>query len=71
MTAAEKLKDAYMTETEVAAILRIKVSTLRKNRGIGVNHPPCVVLSRKMVYYPAKEFEKWISSQPLQREVSR
>lgn len=58
----------YLSEDEVAAILRLKRSTLMKNRYIGKNHPPYVKIGGRILY-PRKELERWLKGQPLHTEV--
>ena len=61
-------KDDYFTEKELAVILRMSPNTLQKNRSLGKGHPPFIKVG-KMVLYPRKEFDAWIKSHRLIREI--
>jgi predicted DNA-binding transcriptional regulator AlpA len=60
-------RNDYLSENEVAEILRLKVSTLKKNRSLGVDHPPFLRIGKR-VYYPLKEFKEWMEGHILHRE---
>lgn len=62
-------KGGYYDEAEMAAILRIKVSTLRKNCSIGEGHPPFIRLGKRKLF-PVDEFEKWIGKRAVVRPVA-
>lgn len=59
----------FLTDSDIAEYLRLKVSTVKKNRSIGINHPPFIKIGGRILY-PKKEFEHWIKSLELQREIS-
>jgi hypothetical protein len=66
MTIADR--DFY-TEDEMAELLGIKKTTLKKNRYTGTNHPP-YRQSGDRVFYPKNEFNKWFASLPLKEEIN-
>lgn len=70
MTAAMRLKQDYLTEADVALLLGIKKSTLAKNRSLGVNHPPFVRITSKIIVYPKREFDRWVESHGIRREIA-
>lgn len=53
----------------MAGMLLLTEGTLRKNRSLGKDHPPFIRLSDRRVLYPKKEFERWLESRPLIREI--
>jgi len=63
-----KVKRFYW-ENEMAGILGLERSTLAKNRSLKKNHPPFKKLGGK-VAYPIREFEIWLESVPLRRELA-
>lgn len=63
------IKEDLMSEAEVASILGYKATTLRKNRCLGINHPPFIKIGG-LVFYPRKEVMQWIKSFPLKRAMN-
>lgn len=61
-------KDDYFTEKELAEVLRLSPLTLQKNRCLGKGHPPFIKIGR-LVLYPKKEFNSWMSGQRVIREI--
>jgi hypothetical protein len=66
--AAEFLKEDYLTEDEVCAILKIKPSTLASRRCNGTEHPPYVEIG-KVRLYPKAMFREWIAKRKVIWEV--
>lgn len=61
-------KDDYFSEDEMADILRIKKSTLTKNRCNGEKHPPFIKFGR-VILYPKKEVSEWFGGFTIKREI--
>lgn len=60
----------FYEELEMADLLKMKITTLRKNRSLAFNHPPCIKLGTRWVYMK-KDFQKWVNSLPLEVEKRR
>lgn len=61
-------KEDYLTDEDVAEILRLEVSTVKKNRRIGKNHPPFIKIGARILY-PRDQFEKWLKQKTVIQEI--
>lgn len=59
------------TEEEMAKILNKKISTLRKDRSNGTDHPPFQPLSRNSVVYPRSKFQEWCEKRTVHSDRAR
>lgn len=63
------LSESYLTLDQAAAVLKIKVKTLRSRLGTGTEHPPYVELRRGVYLFPKRLFLDWIGKRPIIWEV--
>lgn len=52
-------REEFYTEQEMAELLGYKLSTMKKNRCMGTNHPPFMKLGGRIVY-PKEDYRKWV-----------
>jgi hypothetical protein len=67
---AQALKDDFYSLDEMAAILRLKTSTLKSRIYTGTEHPPYKKISTDYLF-PKVEFREWVLLRPSIREVRR
>ena len=60
----------YYDENEVAALLRIAVSTLGVRESEGRHHPPFRKIGKEK-FYPKDKFWEWFEAQPLTKQIKK
>jgi hypothetical protein len=63
------IKEEYLSEDEIVEVLKIKKTTLAKNRCIGKGHPPFIKCGRAILY-PKQEFKNWIKNFRVIKEMA-
>lgn len=65
---AEVLKDEYWSLEEMAKIIKIKSTTLKRRVSSGTNHPPVTIIAGEYLF-PKDLFPQWARNHPILWEV--
>lgn len=66
MSPVDELKSQYLSEEEMAQVLRVTLACLKKRRYSGKDHPPFIKMGDAVIY-PVEPFRRWAKDREVRQ----